>query len=739
MADPLSIAAGAIQTADAGFKLYGALSQYIRDYVDANKHVSRIADEVRTTSWALQQLGELLKEDDDIKLCRPEAIVETDAALTGCRKAFEEVDEILKEFLPPSSVAGDAYLTRGISRRWKWPLKKAKAQLLLAQLERLKTTILLVFKVLSYASKLASRPLRNDVELMDEKTQLHFLLKAKNEAVKTEARLLAVETGKSNTVMCKAGESDSCREHDNYPEMLPNETRGVAFSAYKIPAAGLSSVSRLSARKRRLVDQLSNCAAAATRLALTLERARDDLHLDADPEMYHVTKCFRVTKRAIDELILTELEADSEDGMSNVGLPRSTSLKQRRPRSASRDQTPPRSQPPQVSSVGRASTTAQMAGVQSLEQEPVPPETVIARSEHDIGLEAGAVPFAVQEKGESENKLRSRYPKNLAAGQSTLTSDSKSPDMGASDEGIMGMAAGGLEAVSATTAGYAYSGSYRDVQAMGKAPAFALPQSVQGSVNNMNAQNTTAPPVLPYSSVDAFQAPDMTVEVSAMTRRPPSSGYHASRGSAQAGDPSSLTRPVQSPPESILLSPATASSLSRPSSFSKTTPLGGGGTSVDGQSKGRKHFTVPSSMRNAVKALTRLKPPKSNALTFTGRATERRTFSDAAEEVKEDTELSSTDQAVAWAGGSRSSDVHIGDLSSDGQVHFNPFLSTSDSGASQLCSARGDVLPWFFETQGFDATRMGETCAYENDTSEEDSGEADVVNDLIMKWSTVKL
>lgn len=155
MADGLSIAASAIQLADSGFKLYGALSQYIKDYVDANKHVRRLADEVRTTSWALQQLGAVLKEDDDIKLCKPEAISETEAALSGCQTAFDEVSDIIKEFIPTSISS----LKDGIpgSKRWKWPLKKAKVQLLLAQLERLKTTLLLVFKVLSYASKLASK------------------------------------------------------------------------------------------------------------------------------------------------------------------------------------------------------------------------------------------------------------------------------------------------------------------------------------------------------------------------------------------------------------------------------------------------------------------------------------------------------------------------------------------------------------------------------------------------------
>ncbi|TKA48724.1 hypothetical protein B0A54_00860 [Friedmanniomyces endolithicus] len=195
MADGLSIAASAIQVADAGFKLYGALSQYIRDYVGANKHVRRLADEVRTTSWALQQLGALLKEDDDIKLCKPEAIGETEAALHGCQRAFDEVSDIIKGFLPPSKPNGSGGLAKSsISNRWKWPLKTAKVQILLAQLERLKTTLLLIFKVITYASKLASKYVEvviKEVFLPDEKSRLLYLLKAKQDAVKVEKKLLA--------------------------------------------------------------------------------------------------------------------------------------------------------------------------------------------------------------------------------------------------------------------------------------------------------------------------------------------------------------------------------------------------------------------------------------------------------------------------------------------------------------------------------------------------------------------
>ncbi|KAK0258498.1 hypothetical protein LTS09_006757 [Friedmanniomyces endolithicus] len=323
MADGLSIAASAIQVADAGFKLYGALSQYIRDYVDANKHVRRLADEVRTTSWALQQLGALLKEDDDIKLCKPAAIGETEAALKGCQRAFDEVSDIIKGFLPSSKPDGSGVIARSsISNRWKWPLKTAKVQLLLAQLERLKTTLLLIFKVITYASKLASKTSQKEIFLPDEKSQLLYLLKAKHDAVKVEEKLLAsvvqqppsteivkpevslgaygqyearLQTNKTpfdstDGAPASRGISESTDEPLSYPgltstaraEPMPLPMSYANFvgavllpEQFEIPERSLSPIcndttrpkeaARLSGRKRGLVARLDDCVAAVER------------------------------------------------------------------------------------------------------------------------------------------------------------------------------------------------------------------------------------------------------------------------------------------------------------------------------------------------------------------------------------------------------------------------------------------------------------------------------------------
>ncbi|KAK5111550.1 hypothetical protein LTR62_004846 [Meristemomyces frigidus] len=372
MAAVLGTAASAIQVADAGFKLYGALSNYIRDYVHANKNARHLADEVRTTSWALQQLGALLQQDEEAKLCKPEVITETDAALKGCQSAFDEVRLILDEFMPDNEVG-----IVGSRQRLKWPLKKDKVVLLLAQLERLKTTLLLVFKVLSYASRLATKPTQ---PLIDEKLQLAYLVKAKQDAEAQERNLLGQRTSLPDGLLSTSNHSYVLMQHkptdqvdsstvdrglhdssnSGAQDSLPGATltdqasnytasQGHHYSSkgkvrvahhginsfFVVPTAippvltrppaplprELSETStttqypqqKLSARQRMLKTQLDICTVAVARLSLALDQAKDELQQQGSLPITEISRALRLAKRTCDDLSTTERDADSAD------------------------------------------------------------------------------------------------------------------------------------------------------------------------------------------------------------------------------------------------------------------------------------------------------------------------------------------------------------------------------------------------------------------------------------------
>ncbi|KAI7505775.1 hypothetical protein KC347_g7835 [Hortaea werneckii] len=184
MGDPFCIAVGALQVAEVGFKLCDTLHSSVRDFKNAERDVKRVANEVKTASWALKQLGALLQQDEAIKRTKPGAISEASTALNQCSEAFAEVQIIL-----PAS-GGSSASSLSVATRFKWATRKSKVNSLLANLERLKTTLVLVFKVISYAKEIACSPKDSATDQMDLRFQLETLIKSKNEAVRRYEELV---------------------------------------------------------------------------------------------------------------------------------------------------------------------------------------------------------------------------------------------------------------------------------------------------------------------------------------------------------------------------------------------------------------------------------------------------------------------------------------------------------------------------------------------------------------------
>lgn len=89
-----------------------------------------------------------MKETEIEGLCSQTIVTDARAALGGCEDAFREVNEAFRA-LDPSQ----RDLLQGVSfpGRFSWPFKRGKFETLQANLERLKTTLLLMLMVLGYA------------------------------------------------------------------------------------------------------------------------------------------------------------------------------------------------------------------------------------------------------------------------------------------------------------------------------------------------------------------------------------------------------------------------------------------------------------------------------------------------------------------------------------------------------------------------------------------------------------
>lgn len=149
MADPFSIAAGALAVASAGIKLSNTLKSYIDSVRKAERHLKPIADHVKLTSNVLASVGTLLHDEDVRQHYTDDLLTSTNQALEGCRKAFEDLEKFIAKL-----IKADENGKFGMSATVKLTInfKQKELDVLQAHLERFKSSLDLVLGVLNLAS-----------------------------------------------------------------------------------------------------------------------------------------------------------------------------------------------------------------------------------------------------------------------------------------------------------------------------------------------------------------------------------------------------------------------------------------------------------------------------------------------------------------------------------------------------------------------------------------------------------
>lgn len=121
------VIAGVIQIADIGARLSVKLSALTGKARDVSK-------EVALTSTVLQELGDLLRRDEQVKLCSDRAIRTASETVQECKIVFSDLE---------TTVNGNAQSQRNAYRKWTQTLmvsfKEQKIELLRSNLERLKS------------------------------------------------------------------------------------------------------------------------------------------------------------------------------------------------------------------------------------------------------------------------------------------------------------------------------------------------------------------------------------------------------------------------------------------------------------------------------------------------------------------------------------------------------------------------------------------------------------------------
>jgi hypothetical protein len=149
----MDVAVGIVRMAGIGTKLSTTLMAYAGGVADADQNMADIAGDVALTSNVLISVGNFLKERDNDAVATASALKDAQAILARCHDTFKEIKAIVDK-----TTRTDEGESRKSSKRARlvWPIKSNKAELLKTRLESLKSSLMLLLQVLSFAKDWAT-------------------------------------------------------------------------------------------------------------------------------------------------------------------------------------------------------------------------------------------------------------------------------------------------------------------------------------------------------------------------------------------------------------------------------------------------------------------------------------------------------------------------------------------------------------------------------------------------------
>ena len=161
----LGIIASVVQIADVGLRLSIKLCTFGEIVASADRSVISISKDVSLTSGVLKELGQILDSDRETRTFSENAVQTADGIVKECLEVFQEMESMLVKKLP-ALAQGDSEDGRSGHRankatvmleRLKWGYLQPKLQLLRSNLDRLKSTLLLMLNVITYARQVSGK------------------------------------------------------------------------------------------------------------------------------------------------------------------------------------------------------------------------------------------------------------------------------------------------------------------------------------------------------------------------------------------------------------------------------------------------------------------------------------------------------------------------------------------------------------------------------------------------------
>ncbi|KAH7355624.1 hypothetical protein BKA66DRAFT_575262 [Pyrenochaeta sp. MPI-SDFR-AT-0127] len=171
MAETLGLIASVIQVAGAGLKLSQTLYQYADGVATADRRIKDIAKEIELTSFVIEELGSVFKQDEVPNLISKNALKTANDTMKECSSVFAEIDATLKKS------------KKNTLGRLMLPFRDNKIELLRNHIDKLKSTLQLLMQVLTHAHQVASKKLDREAE-EKQREQIKELLENKKESTK---------------------------------------------------------------------------------------------------------------------------------------------------------------------------------------------------------------------------------------------------------------------------------------------------------------------------------------------------------------------------------------------------------------------------------------------------------------------------------------------------------------------------------------------------------------------------
>lgn len=158
----LGIIASVVQIADVGLRLSIKLYTFGEIVASADRSVISISKDVSLTSGVLKELGQILDKDRETRTFSENAVQTADGIVKECLEVFQEMENILVKKMPGLAKEGGKGGERTkkavvMLERLKWGYLQPKLQLLRSNLDRLKSTLLLMLNVITYARQVSGK------------------------------------------------------------------------------------------------------------------------------------------------------------------------------------------------------------------------------------------------------------------------------------------------------------------------------------------------------------------------------------------------------------------------------------------------------------------------------------------------------------------------------------------------------------------------------------------------------